>query len=335
MLLDIRMPAFISSAILPRHNTPRRVLAFLPTIVELPEATESSLALVARGTYCRHDSVVDIRHRAGLFYRKLRLYTGGSLEKSLINHFWHETFVKQAKLALPQLGDVLPKGAAWNIIKRNTTAKTIPHLQRIARTMKLTEEGEEELEEARKDLAATVSSAVMLDGDCWVPSQEPMLSVAHWTGRPMTMDTDSHFSGARMRVLFNECSLGRTLYTMKQLPEALKADMKSPGDEGGVSMEVFDPSVFSDEVPIGEAVAMLWYIAVRRNSAKSVRRRIVRFVQNEDGWSFDSVASEIDYLLSHVALEDQDRRMLEFHKARMDDRPITVEPYLRPMAAVL
>lgn len=329
MLLEISMPAFISSAILPRHNTPRRVLAFLPTVVTLSEATEISFPLVARGTY-RDGDPHDIRMIGGLFYRKLRVLTGDTLERSLIGHFWRETFVAQARRALPRLGDVLPRGAAWNIIKNNKTAKTVPHLTRIGKTMRLTEQGELDLAQARADFDDVLSKAVMFGGECWVPGPEPMLSVAHWTDRPMTMDTDSHFSGDQMRRLFNECFLGRTLYTLKQLAEAISADIASPGDRDGVTMEVFDPSVFSDEVPVGEVVALLWYIAERKDIPKPGRRRLLAFVRDEIGWTWERVAREIDYVLSSISVETRDRQMLEFHLARIDLRPISLEPHLRP-----
>ncbi|MCS4089368.1 hypothetical protein [Rhizobium sp. BK176] len=331
MLIDIRMPAFISSAILPRQRSPRRVMALVPTVVELQETDEACMRLVARGTYRGYEPE-DVRAANGLFYRKLKTYDD-KLEPALIGHFWHETFVKQARRALPRLGDVLPRGAAWNIINRDSTRKTVPSLVRIGKSMELNEEGERELAEVRSDYVSVVSKAMMMGGDCWVPTPEPMLSVAHWTDNPMTMHIDSHFSGPQMRRLFNDCFLGRTFYTIKQLPEALAADMASPGERDGVSMEVFDSSVFSDEVPVGEAIALLWYIGIRKEIAKPIQRRLLGFVRDEQRWTWDAVSSEIEYVLSRISLDDKDRRMLEFHMARIDDRPIAVEPHLRPMAA--
>lgn len=323
------MPAFISSAILPRHSTPRRVLAFLPTVVALPEMNEPSFPLVARGTYSGRDPN-DIRMAGGLFYRKLVLRASDILERSLINYFWEETFVAQARRALPRLGDVLPRGAAWNIIKNNKTAKTVPHLTRIGRTMKLTEQGELDLAQARADFGDVLSKAVMFGAECWVPGPEPMLSVAHWTDRPMTMDNDSYFSGDQMKRFFNECFLGRTLYTLKQLAEAISADIASPGERDGVTMEVFDASVFSDEVPVGAVVSLLWYIAERKEIPKPDRRRLLAFFRDEDGWTWERVSREIDFVLSSISVEDRDRQMLEFHLARIDARPISLEPDLRP-----
>lgn len=326
MQVSVRFLAHVSAATLPRHTSPKPTLAILRDDIEIRDVDATDYPLVARGVYGEAE-VKEYRYRDLVFLKRLRILTGRSIENSLIDHFWKQTFVKQAQAAASvfRLNDIVPKGVATTIIKGRPVATA--KLERVGRVMQLTAAGETEVETARAEFNALLTKAVVIDGEIWVPTPEPMLSVDRIFDRPITLN-ETYFTNVRMHQIPNNHSLGRWLYTFNQIDEALAFD-RPYNSNAPLTVEVFEPSVFSDEVPVGFSLSLLRYLSEQKDFPKAHRTRLAAFVNSDDARDWDDVIVEIDRLLSSDAVEGDYRRSLVIELERIDNRKI-VAPFSVP-----
>ena len=327
MQISVRFPVHVSSAIVPRHRCPKPVLAILRDEFEVKEKVVADYPLVARGEY-QGSEVHEYRHRDGVFYSRPRFYMGQTIENALIQHFWEQTFRRQAEVAVAAFrpSDILPKGVAKAIILHGRISLGIPKLERIGRAMQLTAAGEAEVETVRAEFKALLDSVFLNEGELWVPTPEPMLSVARFSDRPMTRE-ETHVTHVRMSRIPDPHSLGRGLYTFNQLEVARAFD--HPSDNHPLKVEVFEPSVFSDEVPVGFSLSLLRYLSEEKGFPIVHRRRLAAFVNSDAPRDWNDAIVEIERLLSSAAVEGDYRRSLEIELERIDNRKI-VAPFSMP-----
>jgi hypothetical protein len=324
--MQIRFPVYVSSATLPRHKTSKRVLAILRDEFEIMEVNPVDYPIVARAEY-RGSEMHEFRYRDGLFYSRLKIYTDQSLENSIIERFWRQTFVKQAQAAAAfHPREVFPRKVANTIIRRGEITREIIQLERVGRSMTLSPEGAAEVQVIRAAFQALMKGVLLIDGEHWATSPEPMLSVARISPGAMTHDI-SDFTNRRMYRLPNTHSLGRWVYTFRQHQEAVS--LSAPSESHPLIVDIFEPAVFSHEVPVGFSLSLLRYLSEEQEFPKAHRKRLAAFVDRDVERDWNDVIVEEEHLLSHSNVEGHYRRSLEIDLERIDARGIGV-PIVSP-----
>lgn len=323
MLLKTKLPVFVSSAVVPRHSEPKRVLALLSAVSEIREVDSSAAPVILRVAYGGKDPH-DYRHLNGRFLKKLTQYTGQSLEAAFFGHFWNDTFVKAARRAGPKSGDVLPRRAVSRILRRGRIYLEIPQMERIGQSMRLSNVGEAEVETARADLASAMAQMLLIDGGYWVPTQEPLLAVDRLSGKgSYVSEYDLRDPGSCGRQMFSP-TIGRFQYTMRQLELAREAERNREADTNPVEIDILDCSVFSEDVPIGGTIALLAYLSAEKEVPSASKRRLASFVKNDAEWDWGRASDEIGHLLSKVYTDGPFRDRLELELERIDSQQISI-----------
>ncbi|MBY3158346.1 hypothetical protein HFO56_39290 [Rhizobium laguerreae] len=330
MLLELKFPVLITDAVLPRHDATKPVMALVDTQVEVEDIDDAHAPLVARMERQRLDDFVQIdefRHRDGVFYAKIPL-DWRTLEDVLRQEVWRPIFFTMAKQIENRANEVLPRGIVKPILRNHDITAEHPKLERLGQAMKMAGDAITQLEAARAEFhARVVETIVAIDGELWVQCPEPMLAVDHYTAYSTELAT--HDLGKRDPVTnrLPRTPTGLTLYTFTQAEQALVVPkINAPNFRGETKVEVFDPSVFSDEVPIGDIIAQLEDISRGNNVFGQVKARIIEFVNNEADWSWDGAYDQIKFLLSSVFKYPHqiERSILERERDRIDARAISI-----------
>jgi hypothetical protein len=327
MHIKVGFPVYVSAAVLPRHTVQKPAIAILHDEFEILEVDAANYPLVARAEY-RGNDVHEFRHLDGVFYTRLAVLNNQTAETALLQHFWDKAVLKKARDAAAafRAGDIIPKGVATKVLRGKRTALDVSKLERVGQTMKLTEAGEAEVEASRSEFKTLMSQTLSIGGDLWVSTPEPMVSVDRIWGRDPTLE-GTHFTNVRMHKIPAIHSLGRWLYTLNQL-DVVRA-MYHPAFSLSLHVDVYDPSVFSHEVPVGFSLSLLRYLSWKRDFPKAYKKRLVEFVESDVARDWDDVASEIEFLLSKASVNGTYRTMLEIELKRIDDRPIATPVFAR------
>lgn len=330
MLLDMKFPVLITDAVLPRHGTAKPVMALVDTQVEVEEIDDASAPLVARMERQRPDDFVlidEFRHRDGTFYARIPL-DWRTLDDVVRQEIWGPIFFRMANQIENRATEVLPKGIVKPILRNHDIAAEYAKLEKLGQSIRAVGDAISELEAARAEFHARVlETVVAIDGEVWIRCPEPMLAVDHHTGYSTELAT--HNLGARDPVTnrLPRSPVGLVLYTFNQAEQALSVErIDAPNFRDKTKVEVFDPSVFSEEVPIGDIVAQLEDIGRSVMVSDAVRERITEFVNNEEDWSWDGAYDQIEYLLANVFTYPHQiqRGILEIERDRIDARSISI-----------
>ncbi|MBY3151399.1 hypothetical protein HFO56_03225 [Rhizobium laguerreae] len=267
--------------------------------------------------------VHEYRHRGGVFYSRLKFWSKEqSVEDALTLHFWEDTFVKQAQAAAASSrpASVVPRRVIRKIIRGDSVARNFREIERIGRTMQLDPVGEAEVEAVREDFTALMSKVIVIDGEIWVPSPEPMVSVDRTLGGDWEL-VATKFTKSCVPSLWQMHVLSRWLYTFNQLDEA--RTLSPPAFQQRLQVRVFDPAVFSDDIPLGFSLSLLRFISTRNGLPKVLRKRLAVFVDSAVVYDWDDVITEIDFLFSKTTIDSEYRRLLAIELDRIDNRKIT------------
>jgi hypothetical protein len=330
MQLDVKFPVMITDAVLLRHGTTKPVIALVDTQVEVEDINGAYAPLVARMERQRPDDFVQIdefRHRDGTIYARIPL-DWRTLDDIVRQEIWGPIFFTMAKQIEHRADEVLPRGIVKPILRNHDIAVEYPKLEKLGRSIKIVGDAITELEAARAEFDARVSETIVaIDGELWVKCPEPMLVVDQHTAYSTELGT--HDLGKRDPVtkLLSRVPAGLALYTFNQAEQALVAPkINAPNFRDKTRVEVFDPSVFSDEVPIGDIIAQLEDISRATSVSSEARARLTEFVNNEADWSWDGAYDQIEYLLTNVYKYPHQiqRSMLEMARDRIDARAISI-----------
>jgi hypothetical protein len=333
MLLEVKFPVLITEAVLPRHADTKPVLALVDTQVDVEHIDDASAPLVARVERPRPDDFVQIdefRHRDGIFYTKVPV-DWKTLEDVVREELWGPIFFNMAKQIVHRADEVLPKGVVKPILRNHDISAEYPKLGKLGKSMKLVGAASTELEAARAEFHSKVFEAIVaIDGELWVRCPEPMLSVDHYTAYSAELAMDDLGQRDPVTSRFARVPIGLVLYTLNQADQAFVPKIHAPHFRDKTKVEVFDPSVFSDEVPIGDIIAQLDEISRGSDLSDEAKERLAEFVNNEEGWSWDSAYDQIEYLLTNVYKYQHQftRGILERERDRIDARPISISSVL-------
>ncbi|MCS4089158.1 hypothetical protein [Rhizobium sp. BK176] len=329
MILDVKFPVLITAAALPRYGELKSILALVDTKVEIEEVEDVRAPVVVR-VECRTRDIEEIRHRDGVFYKKINP-DFHSLEDIVRYRHRRFAFHRFALKASGQQDVVLPKGVVNKIARGVDILSEYPKLEKLAKSMKLGEVGEAELEEARTEFHSWIANAVVaIDGELWIAVPEPMLSVDHFAAYPLELAFDDLGKKDPISDRFYRAPVGRTLYTMNQLEQAFIPKKYAPDYKDRTNVEVLDPSVFLDDVPIGDIVAQLSHISNDFswdiNVSDEAKKRLSDFVENEEDWSWDRAFDEVEYLLANVYTKSSQftRQIIERERDRIEAKSITI-----------
>ncbi|MBY3433675.1 hypothetical protein HFN89_05880 [Rhizobium laguerreae] len=328
MKLKVKFPVLFNSAVVPRYGEPKTVIALFDTQLEVEELDGASAPVVVRVGSDRRDFIHrdEFRHRNGLFYGKIPL-EWQTLEDIVRYRHWRLALHRLAHQVADRAEDVLPKGVVAKILRDEDLRAEYPKLEKLAKSTKLADAGIAELETAAAEFHSWAAETVVaIDGDLWVECPEPMLSVDRFATYPAELVMDDLGKKDPISGRFHRASVGLTLYTMNQLDQAFLPKINAPAYRDTTTVEVLDPTVFQDEVPIGDIVAQLSELSTGRELSEEARYRLTDLVSNEADWSWDRVYDEVQYLLDTVFTQKHSftRGLLEFERDRLDARPISI-----------
>lgn len=331
MLLEMRYPVFVNSAILPRHAKPRRAMAILRTVVELAEGDSADYPVVLEVNYPtenpsrHHETNFPYRHRNGTFYRRLKKRDDQSIENLVICHdeVWRGTFVKAALRSGSKRGDVLPRQIVHRIVNRGMITREALQMERIGRTMEQNPDTQEAINVALADLNQALRAILVIDGEFWEKTNEPRLCVNPHDFSNTYVDTPDFHSrkgveNAHLRMFFQRIhySMGEADRVLASLPPETKTRSE---------INVLDPSVFSADLPIGATVAMLLSLCEDKNMPASMNQEILAYADDIGGWDWARAADLTTRLATDVYAEDDVVRVrLEAELEFIDRQPINV-----------
>jgi hypothetical protein len=329
MLLEVKFPVLIKDAVLPRHSATKPVFGLVETRVDVEDIDGANAPLVARMERYRPDDFVQIdefRHRGGTFYAKIPL-DWQTLDDIVRQEIWGPIFFKMAKQLQNRPNEVLPRGIVKLILRNHSIAAQYGKLEKLGQSIQMVGDAVSELADARAEFHQRVlETVVAIDGELWVRCPEPMLAVDHYAGYSTELATDELGKRNPVTDRLQRANVGLTLYTFNQTDQAFVPKIHAPNFRDKTKVEVFDQSVFSDDVPIGDVIAQLEDISRGGNVFGLVKVRLREFVENEAGWSWDTAYDQIEYLLDNVFRYSHqiERSILERERDRIDARPISV-----------
>lgn len=293
MLMEARYPVFSKSAFVPRHKTPKSVIHFEKTMVDVPEYQNDDIpiAMTANMLHLGKD-VGDhrtFRYLEGHFFEPIGEPDGmnaADFEKRVFSdplvrqRHMIRSLRRQIAAAVAHGEQTYPEGITlFGASDSISLADFRRFFEGPGSRIVPVDGSEKDLEAARDAFLTDAESFVMIDGRVWGRVPEPLLSLNVGTrpGRIQIFcdDLPTHISE---RIFKKRPDLDEVLFTVHDFDEVRSEssrlfDPSAPWKTDDFVLHLPMPEVFSAVVPHGDVVGMIH----RARSDGKIPREVARF----------------------------------------------------------
>jgi hypothetical protein len=269
MKINALYPVIIPNWRMPHHRTEKNVLGFAKTTIEIPEVTSSECPVVLRTIRTLRNGAkgfdLEFRHDGKQFYEEidvdfhLLVY---HLEEAPLNRFSFlgENLANLASLYSAEAKRAFPKGFVKSICdidpEGDDRLRTVEPLIIFSQETldMLRAEHSHTIERAEMAFHEACSNFLIADGKLMGRSSEPIITINTLTSPGRMLINWSYEEAARSKkadeYLYTNILYGVSEYRMALDAAKAMSKVAGVGLWGDVKLEIIDPSVFSDHLPL-------------------------------------------------------------------------------------